>query len=190
MATRTSPICIFDDEKRHFCTLCTCIIHFLHFADVLVLSTTQNELFCSCVDDVSIWWQMFNFVLLSQKRWFRFNARMVRTHFASVLWLWITAKLLQKREVTFSNDVLAVSTSSLLKLPNTKLNIFYHMLMSSTQLQNRSFHVMERTRTSIRNVQKWKMHLQSVQNYCSLLPYMQMYMQICDALVAVVIIVA
>ena len=33
---------------------------FWHFEDVLVLSTTGNDLFCSCVDDVSIWWQMFN----------------------------------------------------------------------------------------------------------------------------------
>ena len=30
----------------------------------------------------------------------------------------------------------------------TKLNICHHTLMSSTQLQNRSFHVVERTRTS------------------------------------------
>ena len=30
----------------------------------------------------------------------------------------------------------------------TKLNIYHHMLKSSTQLQNRSFHVVERTRTS------------------------------------------
>ena len=31
---------------------------------------------------------------------------------------------------------------------NTKLNICHHMLRSSIQLQNRSFHVVERTRTS------------------------------------------
>ena len=37
----------------------------------------------------------------------------------------------------------------------TKLNICYHMLTSSTQLQNRSFHVVERTRTS-RKCQKMK----------------------------------
>ena len=30
----------------------------------------------------------------------------------------------------------------------TKLNICHHMLTLSTQLQNRSFHVVERTRTS------------------------------------------
>ena len=63
------------------------VLHALHvhssflnnFADVLVLSTTWNDLFRSCVDDVSIWWQMFNFVCLSLKRWFQFNSRKVRT---------------------------------------------------------------------------------------------------------------
>ena len=38
---------------------------FGHFVDVLVLATTWNDLFCSNVDDVSIWWQSFNCVLLS-----------------------------------------------------------------------------------------------------------------------------
>ena len=38
----------------------------------------------------------------------------------------------------------------------TNLNICHHILTSSTQLQNRSFHVVERTRTSIK-CQKWKM---------------------------------
>ena len=58
---------------------------FWHFVDVLVLSTTWNDLFCSCVDDVSIWWQMFNFVFLCPKRWFQFNSRIVRTHFSSIM---------------------------------------------------------------------------------------------------------
>ena len=40
---------------------------------------------CSSVDDVTIWWQMFNFVFLSVKRWFQFNSRIVRAHFASVM---------------------------------------------------------------------------------------------------------
>ena len=60
---------------------------FWHFEDVLVLSTTWNDLFCSCVDDVRIWWQMFNFVLLCPKRWFQFNSRMIRTNFSSVMTL-------------------------------------------------------------------------------------------------------
>ena len=59
---------------------------FKHFADVLDLSTTWNDLFCSCVDDVSIWWHMFNFVL-SLKSWFQFNSKTVRTHFASIMTL-------------------------------------------------------------------------------------------------------
>jgi len=58
---------------------------FWHFADVLVLSTTWNDLFCSCVDDVSIWWHMFNFILLCPKCWFQFNSRIVRTHFSSIM---------------------------------------------------------------------------------------------------------
>ena len=60
---------------------------FWHFEDVLVLSTTWNDLFCCCVDDVSVWWQMFNFVFLCPKCWFQFNSRIVRTHFSSVVTL-------------------------------------------------------------------------------------------------------
>ena len=40
---------------------------FWHFEDVLVLSMTWNDLFCSCVDDMSICWRMFSFCpLMSQ----------------------------------------------------------------------------------------------------------------------------
>ena len=60
---------------------------FWHFEDVLVLSTTWNDLFCSCVDDTSIWWQMFNFVFLCPERWFQFNSRIVRTHFSDIMTL-------------------------------------------------------------------------------------------------------
>ena len=58
---------------------------FWHFEDVLVLSTTWNDLFCSCVDDESIWWQMFNFVFSCPKRWFQFNSSIVTTHFSSIM---------------------------------------------------------------------------------------------------------
>ena len=60
---------------------------FWHFEDVLVLPTTWNDLFCSCVDDVSIWWQMFTFVVLPPKRWFQLNSRIVRTHFSNIMTL-------------------------------------------------------------------------------------------------------
>ena len=58
---------------------------FARFARAFFISTTWNhDLFCSCVDDVSILWQMFNFVFLCPKRWFQFNSRIVRTHFSSI----------------------------------------------------------------------------------------------------------
>ena len=60
---------------------------FWHFDDVLVLSATWNDLFCRRVDNVSIWWQIFNFVFLCPKRWFQFNSRIVRTHFSSIMTL-------------------------------------------------------------------------------------------------------
>ena len=58
-----------------------------HFEDVLVLSTTWNDLFCSCVDDASIWRQMLIFVFSCPKRWFQFNSRIFRTHFSSIMTL-------------------------------------------------------------------------------------------------------
>ena len=66
---------------KNFCTLCTCISSI----DILKTST-WNDLFCSCVDDVSIWWQMLIFVSLCPKRWFQFNSAIVSgTHFSSIM---------------------------------------------------------------------------------------------------------
>ena len=44
--------------------------------------------------------------------------------------------------------VLELNWNKRLGHKKTKLNICHHMLTSSTQLQNRPFHVVERTRTS------------------------------------------
>ena len=66
----------------------------------------------------------------------------------------------------------------------TKLIICHHMLTSSTQLQNRSFHVVERPRTSTKI--KKKMPVQSVQKYCFSLSNMQ----ICGVFISVVVVVA
>ena len=71
--------------KNIFARFARAFFIFWHFVDVLVLSTTWNDLFCSCVDDLSIWWQMFNLVLLCNKRWFQLNFRIVRTHFSSIM---------------------------------------------------------------------------------------------------------
>ena len=65
---------------------------------------------------------MFNFVFLCPNCWFQFNSRIVRA--------------------------LELNWNQRLGHKKTKLNICHHMLTSSTQLHNRSFHVVERTRTS------------------------------------------
>ena len=44
--------------------------------------------------------------------------------------------------------ILELNCNQRLEHKQTKLNICHHILTSSTQLQNRSFHVVERTRTS------------------------------------------
>ena len=73
-------------KNRIFARFARAFFSFWHFEDVLVLPTTSNDLFCSCLDDVSIRWQMFNF-LLCPKRWFQFNSRIVRTHFSNIMTL-------------------------------------------------------------------------------------------------------
>ena len=78
--------CNKNPANLHIWQWKTAFFIFWHFEDVLVLSMTWNDLFCSCVDDV-IWSQMFNFVLLCPKRWFQFNSRIVRTHFLSIMTL-------------------------------------------------------------------------------------------------------
>ena len=84
----------------------TVFLHALHvqfssFEDVLVLSKTWNDLFCSCVDDVSIWWQMFNFVFLCPKRYLQFNYTTVRTHFSSITTLNIWKMIAETRSYIF-----------------------------------------------------------------------------------------
>ena len=74
-------------KNNSFARFARAFFIFWHFEDVLVLSTTWNDLFRSCVDDVSIWWQMFNFVCLCLKLWFQFNSRIIRTHFSSIMTL-------------------------------------------------------------------------------------------------------
>ena len=102
-------------ERHKYATKNSSFAHFArraffsiwHFKAVLFLSTSWNDLFCSCVDDVSMLWHIFSFVFLLLKHWFQYNFRIVRAHFASVT-TWITEKRLQKREIMFSDNVFAV----------------------------------------------------------------------------------
>ena len=83
-----------------------------------MISTTWNELFCSCLVDVSIWWQMFIFFFLCPKRWFQINFRTVRTHFSSIMTLNNWKMIAEKRSYIFRWRSRFPSTSCLLKLPN------------------------------------------------------------------------
>ena len=74
-------------KNNSFARFARAFFIFWHFEDVLVISTTWNNRFCWCVDDVSIWWQMFNFVFICPKRWLQFNSRIVRTHSSSIMTL-------------------------------------------------------------------------------------------------------
>ena len=74
-------------KNNSFARFARAFFGFLHFADVLALSTAWNDMFCSCVDDVSIWWLMFNFASLPLKRLFHFNFRTMRTHFSILMTL-------------------------------------------------------------------------------------------------------
>ena len=79
----TAQICIFDNEKQYFCTLCACIY--------LVLTFCRRS--CSFFD---VKWpvlqvcgrcehMMTNFVFSCPKRWFQLNSRIVRTPFSSIM---------------------------------------------------------------------------------------------------------
>jgi len=79
----------------------TVFLHALHVNfSSFDISKTWNNLFCSCVDDVSIWWQMFNFALCL-KRWFQFNSRIVRTHFSSIMTLNNWKMIAEKKSYIF-----------------------------------------------------------------------------------------
>ena len=84
----------------------------------------------------------------------------------------------------FVLTILELNWNQRLEHKTTKLNICHHMFTSSTQLQNRSFHVVERTRTSTK-CQKMK-NAQACEKYCFSLSNMQ----ICGVFVAVVGMVA
>ena len=87
-ATKKPPkFAYLSMENSIFARFARAFFIFWHFEDVLVLSTTWKDLFCSCVDDMSMWWQMFNFIHLCPKRLFQFNSRKVKTHFLSIMTL-------------------------------------------------------------------------------------------------------
>ena len=98
----------------------------------------------SCVDDVSIWWHMFNFVLLYLKGWFQFNSRIVRRHFASVM-TYINREMFAetrsyifslRRRVFLNSNMPNTSTRGLLIVVLAGLCV-YGLPVSSTVTRNR-----------------------------------------------------
>ena len=90
---------------------------FVHFATIPVLSWMWNDLFCSCVDYISIWWQTLNLFFRSSDPPYKFSSSIVSTYFETQM-IWnspemITVKLLS--EMTFS----LLSEPSLLQLSNS-----------------------------------------------------------------------
>ena len=67
----------------------------------------------------------------------------------------------------------------------TKLNIYHHMLKSSTQLQNWSFHVVERTRTSSKCQKMKNAHAKRAKILFFILKYANLW-----GFVAIVVVVA
>ena len=66
---------------------CEVVLHALHMQFPFCTFCSFHDVkwpFCSCVDDVSIWWQIFNIFSLSPNRWFRFNSRIFIIHFGSM----------------------------------------------------------------------------------------------------------
>ena len=71
-------------KKNAFVRFAHAFFIFVHFTAVLVLSTTWNDLFYSCVDDASTWRKYFKFLFSNLKHSWQFNpGRKVSKHFAS-----------------------------------------------------------------------------------------------------------
>ena len=68
----------YNNEKRF-----PRVFLFADFASILVLSSIQNDLFCSCFDDENTCRKMFNCFSQFPNRSHEFNSRIVDTHFAS-----------------------------------------------------------------------------------------------------------
>ena len=85
----------------------TVFLHALlvHFSSFAILETfsffLRPDVKWGFVDDVSIWWQMFNFVFLCPKRWFQINSRTVRTHFSIIMTLNSWKMIIETRSYIF-----------------------------------------------------------------------------------------
>ena len=106
----------YDSTNLHVLLWKTVVLHglFVRFSSLyfskpfLSFSTTWNDMFCCCVDDVSTWRHIFNLVLSALKSWFQSNS-MILERVLQAWWLGVIEKLLEKSEVVFSEGDLVVN---------------------------------------------------------------------------------
>ena len=98
-----------------------------------------------------IWWARGRCLIVvnrelkqTRRRWKRERHLKTWLRFSAVIFQFFKVIILDKCVLI----ILELNWNQRLGHKKTKLNICHHMLTLSTQLQNRSFHVVERTRTS------------------------------------------
>ena len=74
---------------------------FSHFEDVFVLSMTWNDLFSSCVDDLTWAYDDKCSILSCPKHRFQFNSRIVKAHFSGIMTLNNWKVIAETRNVIF-----------------------------------------------------------------------------------------
>ena len=106
----------YDITNLHVLLWTTVVLHalYVHFSSLYIskpslsFSTTRNDMFCCCVDDVSTSRHIFNLVLSALKSWFQSNS-MILERILQAWWLGVIEKLLEKSEVVFSEGDLVVN---------------------------------------------------------------------------------
>lgn len=88
----------FSFQLPLFARFVQAIFIFVHFTADLVLTTTWNDVFCSCVDDVNTWRQIFNFCFHFQTTHSNLTPGQLINIFQAK-WLGVIEDLLQKSNV-------------------------------------------------------------------------------------------
>ena len=104
-------------KNSSFACFAPAIFISVHFTAILVLSAMWNDPFCSCEDNVSIWWQIFIIFLFSPNCWYQLNFRIFRIHFACTMtWDDYWEIISQMQSYVFLMMFLLLPVSYLLKL--------------------------------------------------------------------------
>ena len=173
---RTQNLCpgsknVFDSRQKHF------------------LFSEQQNLFPQHTFPAQLNWETLASATMFPQQCFlvypglKQTRRHLKIRVSAIIFQLFKLIMLEKCVVT----ILELNWNQRLGHKKTKLNICHHMLTSSTQLQNRSFHVVvERTRTSAK-CQKIKY---ARAKRAKILFFIVKYVKYCGVFVAVVVVVA